>query len=112
MDTYLYIDTDFCDDPEAVHFKMTIAPQHNEECVSVVFEILLAAQLLFALPATRVICAVTSTPSGNLPDDWRPTRLCKSPMELQELLDAEVQAHAKSLKRFRHKVEQQPNRLN
>ncbi|MDX1926807.1 MAG: hypothetical protein SFV81_09825 [Pirellulaceae bacterium] len=73
------------------------------------FEILIAAQLLFALPATRVFCAVPSTPTGNLPDDWRPTLLRKSPMEL---LDAEVQAHAESLKRFRHQVEQQHNRLN
>ena len=103
--TYVYVDSALCDDPEVVHFKLTLSSEHNEESVAVVFDILVAAQLLFELPTTRVFCTVPSTPTEHLPADWRSARLCKSPNELQELLNAEVQAHAESLARCRHLFE-------
>ena len=102
--TYVYVDSALCDDPQVVHFKLTLSPEHSEESVAVVFDILVAAQLLFELPSIHAFCTVHSTPTENLPADWRSARLCKSPSELQVLLNAEVQAHAESLDRFRQLV--------
>jgi hypothetical protein len=102
--TYVYVDSALCDDPEVVHFKLTLSSEHNEESVAVVFDILVAAQLLFELPSSHAFCTVPSTPIENLPADWRSARLCQSPNELQELLNAEVKAHAESLERFRQLV--------
>lgn len=101
--SYLYVDSALFDDLEVVHFQLAISQEPNERITSIVFDILTAATLIADLPETKLLISVPSTPTDRLPTDWMSALHCKSPLQMQGLLDAEYQALDRSLSRFRQR---------
>lgn len=99
--SYLYVDSALFDDPEVVHFQLTISREPNQLIASIVFDILSAARLIADLPETKLLISAPSTPTDRLPTDWMSALQCISPLQMQGLLDAEFQALDLSLPRFR-----------